>query len=67
MSEVKRFPGVLWLLPLFLGLFGGIVAALISNMRYGASWIELFMVGLLLQLAFAALWFLMTAGSLGLL
>ena len=42
----NKFPGVLWLLPVFLGLFGGIIAALISNLKYQASWWELFAVGL---------------------
>ncbi len=45
----NRFPGVLWLLPVFFGLTGGIIAALIASMKYQASWIELFIVGLFIQ------------------
>ena len=41
----NRFPGVLWLLPIFFGLLGGIVAAMISSMKYQASWWELATVG----------------------
>ena len=57
-TEDKRFPGALWLLPIFFGLFGGIVAALIANLKYGAHWMELFLVGLLLQVAGFMFWFL---------
>ena len=35
------FPSVLWLLPVFFGLLGGVIAALIANEKYGASWSEL--------------------------
>ena len=62
MAEKKGFPMVLWLLPIFFGLFGGIIAALISNLKYEASWIELFMVGLILQIGLALLWFLLMGG-----
>ena len=62
MTEKKRFPAALWLLPLFFGLVGGIIAALISNLKYEASWIELFMVGLILQIGLALLWFLLVGG-----
>jgi len=41
----NKFPGVLWLLPIFFGLLGGIVAAMISSMKYQASWWELATVG----------------------
>ena len=46
----RKFPGVLWLLPIFFGLLGGIVAAMISSMKYQASWWELFTVGLIITL-----------------
>jgi len=48
----KRFPGVLWLLPLFLGVVGGIIAALISALKYQASWWELLVVGIIMTFLF---------------
>ena len=47
----QRFPGVLWLLPIGFGLFGGVVAGLIASMKYQASWWELVVAGLLINLA----------------
>lgn len=48
----KRYPGVLWLLPLFLGVVGGIIAALISALKYQASWWELLVVGIIMTFLF---------------
>ena len=48
--KVKRFPGVLWILPICLGAVGGIVAALIASLKYQASWWELFTVGVIINL-----------------
>ena len=44
-----KYPGTLWLLPLLLGIFGGIAAALIADIKYHASWWELFVVGLIMS------------------
>jgi len=55
-EEKPRFPMVLWLLPIFFGLFGGIVAALIANLKYQASWIELFIVGIVISFVLGGLW-----------
>ena len=41
----RSFPGVLWLLPICFGLFGGIVAGLIASLKYQASWWELAVAG----------------------
>lgn len=38
-------PGILWILPICFGIIGGTVAALIANLKYQASWWELFVVG----------------------
>ena len=45
----KSFPGALWLLPIFFGIIGGIIAALIADMKYQASWWELFVVGIFMS------------------
>ena len=44
----RNFPGVLWVLPIVFGVVGGTVAALIANIKYQASWWELFMAGLII-------------------
>jgi len=62
----RRFPGVLWILPIIFGLLGGIVAALISSLKYQASWWELFVAGLLITAAWVAIYFIFWAGILGL-
>lgn len=41
----KKFPGALWLLPILLGIPGGIIASLIASLKYQASWWELLAVG----------------------
>jgi len=41
----RKFPAVLWLLPIFLGIVGGVAAALIANLEYKASWWELLVAG----------------------
>ena len=61
MSEKKGFPGVLWILPVFFGLLGGVIAAMIASMRYGASWWELLLVGLLVQVGVVVLWLVLQA------
>lgn len=59
MDEERRgFPGSLWLFPIFFGLLGGIIASLIADMKYNAGWLELFIVGLILQLMYIAGMFL---------
>ena len=50
------FPGVLWLLPIFFGVLGGIIAGMISSMKYNASWLELFLVGLILTVMALLFW-----------
>jgi len=42
-----KFPGVLWLLPICFGLFGGVIAGLVASIKYQASWWELVVGGLL--------------------
>ena len=37
-DEKPRFPGVLWLLPIFFGLLGGIISAMISSIKYHSIW-----------------------------
>lgn len=54
----RRFPGVLWLLPICFGLFGGVVAGLIASMKYQASWWELVVAGFIINLAVYVLIFL---------
>jgi len=43
----NRFPGVLWLMPIFFGIIGGVLAAMIASLKYEASWWELVVVGLI--------------------
>ena len=57
----NKFPGVLWLLPIFLGLLGGIIAAMISSMKYQASWWELFTVGFVITVGSVLLYVLFLA------
>ena len=52
----KRYPGVLWLLPIFFGFIGGIVASLISGLKYEASWWELLVVGIITQIFAIIVW-----------
>jgi len=54
-NKKHSFPGVLWLLPIFFGPFGGIIAALVSSMKYNASWWELLVVGLFMPVVYLAL------------
>jgi hypothetical protein len=42
----RNFPGTLWLLPIFFGILGGIVAALIASLKYESSWWELVFAGI---------------------
>ena len=55
----QRFPGVLWLLPICFGFFGGIVAGLIASLKYQASWWELVLAGLLINIAILVMIFVM--------
>ena len=43
-----KAPGSLWLFPIFFGVFGGITAALIANMKYEACWWQYVIAGLLI-------------------
>lgn len=52
----KQFPGVLWLLPIMFGILGGFVAALISSLKYGASWWELFLAGSIVTFVLVTGW-----------
>ena len=56
MWEKRTFPGVIWILPLLLGFPGGIIAALIASMKYGASWWQLLLVGLIMNILSAFAW-----------
>lgn len=49
-ASQKSFPGTLWLLPIFFGVIGGIIASLIANMKYKASWWELLVAGILISI-----------------
>ena len=40
---------MLWILPLFFGLFGGIIAALFAGMKYEARWWDLVVFGFVVQ------------------
>jgi len=55
----RRFPGVLWLLPICFGLFGGVIAGLVASLKYQASWWELVVGGLIINLALYAIIFVM--------
>ena len=52
----KQFPGVLWLLPIMFGLLGGLTAALISGLKYKASWWELFLAGCIVTFVLTTGW-----------
>ena len=45
----KNFPGTLWLLPIFFGIVGGLIAALIADLKYQASWWELLVLGIIIS------------------
>jgi hypothetical protein len=47
--ERERYPGVLWLLPIFWGFTGGIIAAVIAGCAFRDSWWELFFIGIIVQ------------------
>ncbi len=61
LAERRRFPGVLWILPIFFGLIGGIIAALISGLKYQASWWELLLVGFLINVVIGVIYFALAA------
>ncbi len=46
-GSINNYPGVLWLLPIFFSLPGGIVASVIASMKYQARWGRLFVTGLI--------------------
>jgi len=52
-----KFPGSLWILPIFFGVIGGIIAAFIVDLKYKASWWELLVAGVIVTV----LWFLIIA------
>ncbi len=58
----SNFPGVLWILPVLFGIIGGTIAALISNLKYQASWLELFLVGIATSFLWAIFLFLLPWG-----
>lgn len=49
MDERERFPGVLWILPIFFGFIGGTIGALIAGCCYRDTWWELFLIGIIIQ------------------
>jgi len=55
----KRFPCVLWALPICFGLLGGVVAGCISSMKYQGSWWELVVVGFMINLFLTLAWILL--------
>jgi len=59
----RRFPGVLWLLPILLGVTGGVVAALIASLKYQASWWELLAVGFIVNFLIV-IFYLVTCGMM---
>ncbi len=60
----SRFPGVLWLLPIFFGVLGGTIAAMIASMKYQASWWELFVTGLIITAVLGLVYILLVASVL---
>lgn len=46
----NRYPGVLWLLPIFFGILGGIIASMFASMKYKAGWVELITVGIIISI-----------------
>jgi hypothetical protein len=52
MDERERCPGVLWLLPIFMGFFGGIVASVIAGCAFRSRWWDLFIIGFLVQVVY---------------
>jgi hypothetical protein len=59
----RTFPGILWLLPICFGLLGGIIAALIADMKYHASWWELLITGLVLTFLVVLIYLLIFAAT----
>jgi hypothetical protein len=47
MDENGRAPGGLWVLPIFLGIIGGVIAMIISNIAYHESGWQFFIVSIL--------------------
>ena len=60
MVDKKRFPGVLWLLPILFGIIGGVVASLIASLKYEATWWPLFVVGLAISFLWSIPWFVVS-------
>ncbi len=49
-------PSVLYLLPIFFGVLGGVIAAVIAGTVYKASWVVLFIVGIISSIFSWILW-----------
>ena len=58
----NKFPGALWLLPIFFGVIGGIIAALIASIKYNASWWELLVGGICITIAIGGLYLWLVIG-----
>jgi uncharacterized membrane protein len=48
-NSPPSFPGILWILPICFGVIGGVIAALISSLKYGAGWWGLFITGFIIS------------------
>ena len=55
----KKFPGVLWILPIFFGLIGGIISAVIAGAAFKASWWELLFAGIAMNAAWGIVYILL--------
>lgn len=62
----KGFPGALWLLPIFLGIIGGIIASIIAGTVYHAKWWPLLVGGIMLTIIWYIVYFFIMVGLLGL-
>ena len=56
----KRMSGVWWILPLFFGLMGGIISALVAGAR-GASWWPYLAGGIIVSFLWLLLYFVACA------
>ena len=52
---MNRIPHSLWILPLLFGIIGGVVAALIADLKCKASWWELMVVGVMVSIIWWAI------------
>ncbi len=56
-----RFPTALWILPIALGLIGGIIAVLVTALEYHDQWWQLLVIGIIMS----GVWYLVLSVLLG--